>query len=375
MVFTDSKPHFELLDGLRGVAALLVVWYHVYEGFAFAAGEAVIGGLNHGYLAVDFFFILSGFVIGYAYDDRWAEKLTLGGFIRRRITRLHPMVVMGAVIGCLTYWLQGGTTWSGTHMPLSAIVTAFLMALFLLPMHPSCPADVRGNGEAFPLNGPAWSLFFEYIGNLLYALALRRLRTWQLGVVTLVLEVGMCAFTWLDAAGYGNFGVGWTIGGIGFWSGLLRMSFPFTMGLLLSRLFRPWRMRGAFWFCSLWLLGVLAVPPILQTSPVLWNGVYESVCIGIVFPLLVWLGASGRTTDRFTSWFCRFAGNLSYPLYIIHYPFMYLFYHWMMVSGRHDLSSTWWVVCGVCLWNVLAAYLCWRFYDLPLRRWLANRKL
>ena len=68
--FTDSKPHYELLDGLRGLAALLVLWYHVYEGFAFAGGDPVIKGINHGYLAVDFFFVLSGFVIGYAYDDR-----------------------------------------------------------------------------------------------------------------------------------------------------------------------------------------------------------------------------------------------------------------------------------------------------------------
>ena len=63
--FTDTKPHYDLLDGLRGVAALMVIWYHVFEGFAFASAGN-IETLNHGYLAVDFFFILSGFVIGYA---------------------------------------------------------------------------------------------------------------------------------------------------------------------------------------------------------------------------------------------------------------------------------------------------------------------
>lgn len=71
--FSDTKPHYELLDGLRGVAALLVVWYHVFEGYAFAGGT-LIESINHGYLAVDFFFILSGFVIGYAYDDRWGKE-------------------------------------------------------------------------------------------------------------------------------------------------------------------------------------------------------------------------------------------------------------------------------------------------------------
>ena len=96
--FADSKPHYDLLDGLRGVAALLVVWYHVYEGYAFAGGTS-IETINHGYLAVDFFFILSGFVIGYAYDDRWGKTLTVKNFFKRRLVRLHPMVVLGAVLG------------------------------------------------------------------------------------------------------------------------------------------------------------------------------------------------------------------------------------------------------------------------------------
>ena len=94
--FADSKPHYELLDGLRGVAALLVVFYHIFEGLSFAAGGTLITTINHGYLAVDFFFILSGFVIGYAYDDRWNKNLTLGNFFKRRLIRLHPMIVMGA---------------------------------------------------------------------------------------------------------------------------------------------------------------------------------------------------------------------------------------------------------------------------------------
>ena len=98
--FSDTKPHYELLDGLRGVAALLVVWYHVFEGYAFAGGT-LIESINHGYLAVDFFFILSGFVIGYAYDDRWGKSLTVKNFFKRRLIRLHPMVVMGAVLGVI----------------------------------------------------------------------------------------------------------------------------------------------------------------------------------------------------------------------------------------------------------------------------------
>ena len=105
LINSDSKPHYALLDGLRGVAALLVVWYHIFEGYQFAGGKPIIDFANHGYLAVDFFFILSGFVVGYAYDSRWGKTLTLGGFFKRRIIRLHPMVIMGAVIGAVSFVL------------------------------------------------------------------------------------------------------------------------------------------------------------------------------------------------------------------------------------------------------------------------------
>ena len=90
-----QKPRYELLDGLRGVAALVVIWYHIFEAFATSPYDQM---LNHGYLAVDFFFVLSGFVVGYAYDDRWG-KMSIGGFFKRRLIRLHPMVIAGAMLG------------------------------------------------------------------------------------------------------------------------------------------------------------------------------------------------------------------------------------------------------------------------------------
>ena len=166
--FSDTKPHYELLDGLRGVAALLVVFYHIFEGLSFAAGGTLITVINHGYLAVDFFFILSGFVIGYAYDDRLGKSMSLGNFFKRRLIRLHPMIVMGAVLGVIFYLLQGSVQWDGTHISLSLVMLALLCAMFFIPAAPGACYDIRGNGEMFPLNGPSWSLFFEYIGNILY---------------------------------------------------------------------------------------------------------------------------------------------------------------------------------------------------------------
>ena len=119
--FADSKPHYVLLDGLRGVAALLVIWYHVFEGFA---TSPIDQKFNHGYLAVDFFFILSGFVIGYAYDDRWKTTMTPKEFFKRRLIRLHPMVILGAVLGAITFCIQGCEKWDGTQVSISMVMLA-----------------------------------------------------------------------------------------------------------------------------------------------------------------------------------------------------------------------------------------------------------
>jgi peptidoglycan/LPS O-acetylase OafA/YrhL len=98
--FTDTKQHYAILDGLRGVAALMVVAFHLFEAHAASRFEQII---NHGYLAVDFFFVLSGFVIGYAYDDRWRTMSTME---RRRLIRLHPMIVVAMLIGAALFYVQ-----------------------------------------------------------------------------------------------------------------------------------------------------------------------------------------------------------------------------------------------------------------------------
>lgn len=373
--FADTKPHYALLDGLRGVAALLVMCYHVFEGFAFAGGGS-IDTLNHGYLAVDFFFILSGFVIGYAYDDRWKNKsLTLPDFFKRRLIRLHPMVVMGAVLGTVTFCLQGGVQWDGTHVATSMVMLSLLCALFFIPAIPGAGYEVRGNGEMFPLNGPCWSLFFEYIGNLLYALFIRRLSTKALTVLVVLSGAGLAAFALFDVSGYGNIGVGWTLDAVNFLGGSLRMLFPFSTGMLLSRIFKPAKVRGAFWICSTALVVLFAVPFVEGTDPVCANGAYEVFCILIAFPVLLWIGASGTTTDKQSTRICKFLGDISFPVYVVHYPLMYLFYAWMIRTGVHTLAQTWHVALCVYASSILIACLCLKLYDEPVRKYLAKRFL
>lgn len=122
----------------------MVIWYHVFEGYAFAGGTT-IDTFNHGYLAVDFFFILSGFVIGYAYDDRWGKNFTMKDFIKRRLIRLHPMVIMGAVVGAITFYIQGSVQWDGTHIGISMVMLSLLCTIFFHPAMPGC--RLRGSRQ------------------------------------------------------------------------------------------------------------------------------------------------------------------------------------------------------------------------------------
>lgn len=367
--YSDTKPHYELLDGLRGVAALLVIWYHVFEGFATSPYDQKF---NHGYLAVDFFFILSGFVIGYAYDDRWGKTLTIKQFFKRRLIRLHPMVILGAIFGAISYWLQGSERWDGVAVPLSMVLLALLANLFLCPVMPGVAHDVRGNNEMFPLNGPSWSLFFEYIGNILYALFLRRMSTPFLAFFVGLAGVGLASYAILGLSGYGHLGVGWSLIDHNLLGGMLRLLFSFCIGLLMSRVFKLVAVRGAFWICSFVLAILFAVPHIGGESAAWQNGLYDAVCTIVIFPVLVYIAASGKTTDRISSRICKFLGDISYPIYIVHYPSMYLYYSWLWRNG-YTFAQTWPLALALFVGNIILAYACLKLYDEPVRRWLSRR--
>lgn len=362
--FADTKPHYHLLDGLRGVAALVVICYHIGEDFA---TNCLTQCVNHGYLAVDFFFMLSGFVIGYAYDDR-LKTMCIMAFVKRRVIRLHPMVAIGALLGGLLFYAQGTEYLKVSDVPVALLAFATLLNLFLVPAWGG--VEVRGFGEIFPLNGPTWSLFFEYIANLLYVLAIRKLSTRWLAM--LVFAAGGALFGYAITNEYGNLGAGWTFANYGFWGGLLRVMFAFPAGLLLSRVFRKWRVRGAFWWCALAIVAVTAAPRIGGADRIWANGIYEALCVLLVFPLVVCLGASGQTTGALSTRICNFLGDISYPLYIVHYPFIYTYYAWVK-NNNLTFSQTIPQALALVLGSIALAWVCLKFYDMPVRRWLQKR--
>ena len=129
--------------------------------------------------------------------------------MRRRLIRLHPMVVAGVVLGVVSFLIQGCEKWDGTSVSYTAVGLSLLLGLLMLPSLPGTLPEVRGNGEMFPLNGPSWSLFFEYIGSIFYALFLHRLSTRWLKVFVVLSGAALAAVALGNGSGYYHVGVGW----------------------------------------------------------------------------------------------------------------------------------------------------------------------
>jgi peptidoglycan/LPS O-acetylase OafA/YrhL len=365
--YQDSRPHYAILDGLRGVAALVVVAFHLLETHAPNRFEQLI---NHGYLAVDFFFLLSGFVIGYAYDARW-RSMTLGEFCKRRLFRLHPMIVVAMALGALAFAFQDSPVFPKIHEAHAwQVVLTMLVGMTLLPLPPSL--DIRGWGEMHPLVGPAWSLFFEYVANILYALFIRRFS--KLALSLLVLLAGGVLVHTLVLGPNGDVIGGWSLAAPQLRLGFTRLMYPFFAGLLLSRVVRPGRVRHAFLLCSVLLLAALALPRFGGAQALWMNGLYESAVIVLVFPLVVWLGAGGSLHGAASTRACAFLGAISYPLYILHYPIVYTYTAWV-ADTKPQLQDALPVAALAFAGSVVLAWVCLKWYDEPVRRWLARRYL
>ena len=364
----NSKSHYEILDGLRGVAAIMVVIFHVLEAFAGGIRFDLI--INHGYLAVDFFFLLSGFVVAYAYDDRWG-KMTQWDFYKRRLIRLQPMVVMGSLIGAALFYLQSGGTFpliAGT--PLWKLFLVMLVGCTLIPLPISM--DIRGWQEMHPLDGPAWSLFFEYIANILYALVVRRFSKIALSVLVFLSACLLIHYTVMGPQG--DVIGGWSIDKTNLYIGFTRLLYPFFAGVLLSRMGKLIQMKGAFWVCSLLVIIILCVPRVGGSTHLWANGLYESLCIIILFPLIVSIGAGSSIQGQRSLRICRLLGNISYPIYITHYPLIYIYTAWV-ADNKVPLSKGWPIGVLLLIASIAIAYSCLKFYDEPVRNWLSKKFL
>jgi peptidoglycan/LPS O-acetylase OafA/YrhL len=344
-----SKQHFDILDGLRGIAALAVVIFHFMEWIFTDPSKNFIG---HGFLAVDFFFCLSGFVIGYAYDNRIGQ-MGVKEFFKSRLIRLHPLVALGAVLGLLGFLLDPFAT--GTDYDSGKLVLLFLGAFFLIPI----PIMEERFFNNFALNAPAWSLFWEYVANLFYAFVLYKVKRGMLIVLTILAAAGILLVSYRA----GNLLGGWSKDN--FFDGGVRVAYSFLAGLLIYR--SNWIIKNKLGFVGLAvLLSFAFIMPVTK-----WNWLTEALVVLLYFPLIVSLGAGSVLSSPWKK-VCRFAGNISYPLYMTHYAFIWIFGNYFTNKKPTANELTLIIIAGV-IFLIIFAYGAMKLYDIPVRKFL-NRK-
>lgn len=345
-----TKQHFEILDGLRGVAALAVVVFHFME---IVYSDYSKNFIAHGFLAVDFFFCLSGFVIAYAYDDR-IGKMKLGQFFRLRIIRLHPLVILGSVLGLLGFFLDPFDSHTQVY-EAGKLFLIFLSSVLLIP-YPVMP-DRYFN--LFGLNAPAWSLFWEYVANILYAFVLYKISPRYLRLLTALFAVLICIACYRSGSLMG----GW--GKDNFWDGSVRLSFSFLAGMLVYR--SNWIIKTKIGFLGLSVLLILTFVFPYST----WNWLTEPIVVIFYFPFIIALGAGATLSDRLRK-LCQFSGKISYPLYMTHYVGMWIFGHYCS-SHKPVGTQLFFIITAGLIILVGMAYLMMIIYDIPVRKYLTEK--
>lgn len=266
------------LDALRGVAAVCVVLFHLWPQM-----------LVNGYLAVDLFFIISGYVMARTFESEFPARLSPGRFLRARYARLWPTMAIGSLL-CLPFFVQ---TYGVALLPVAAANLLFV--------------PVPTMGIAFLLNSPAWSIFFELLANWLHGAVLWRMTAAQIAI----LVAAMAAVLALVAAlSLQSLEVGMLTNG--FWSGVPRVLMGYGAGIVAWRLWRD---------CP-----PLAVPPVagLALLPIylIANGLQGGSHwpVDLLFVLVggpIALAGALRFTavPRWLVWL----GGISFPLYAVHF--------------------------------------------------------
>ena len=349
----SSAPaqHYLTLDGLRGVAALAVMAMHCGPWFN---PEGIFA---RAYLAVDFFFLLSGFVVAHAYQPRLDQgRLSRGRFVVARVVRLYPLILLGMLIAgafLSLRWMSGRR-----DLPLDMIIDAFARGVALIPTLTPNPV---GPEEAYPLDGPLWSLFFELVVNIIYGLAFRWMTTRVLVALVVAGLAGMVAAVLV----HGHLDVG--VSPHTFFWGVARVTFGFFGGVLIHRLITGRRL-------TLPALGPLTATVLLVLlfcMPREWpgRGVVDLVCAVLVFPLVL-LFSLGSKPGPVVSRLCRVSGDLSYPIYVLQRP---LFWWIGSVYLAFDITDWPAPIPGLIAVVVvtLGSWIALKAWDEPVRKALA----
>lgn len=344
-----TKQTFETLNGMRGIAALAVVMMHT-QWWLGNLHPAIVS------LAVDFFFVLSGFVIAYAYQDALSAGLRRRDFMLARFIRLYPMFMIGLVLGIVATWIYERPS------NLTPVFGSIGFNLFMLPYPLQYPAKID---NLFPLDFPAWSLFYELIAYVIFALLTPWLNNHRLAVL---IAIGFLALIFTGMT-EGSLDRGtWRPSVIG---GLARVTFSFFTGVALYRLWRqhPTRIR----LHPVLLFVLLVLPLMWHPSKGSFAWLYELAVVALWMPLMVWLG-SGSPAKGVWLRICVALGALSYPLYIVHAPLLMVAGHFHNWQGAVFFGHTapWGALGLIFLLSVFAWWLA-NYVDAPVRRWLTGK--
>lgn len=349
-----GKRTYHSLDGLRGIAALAVLLLH-FEVLLAPLLPGRVALVPNGYLAVDLFFVLSGFVLEHSYGERFRMGLGALAFMKMRYVRLYPLYILGTAIGLVSAvvaWRLGAG-----ELDLFGIGFAALAALFILPS----PTWWR-NGLVFVLNSPGWSLFFELFANMMFVMIWFRLSNRALWVMLLGSGVILTAI--VLSVGHADLGSSWTL----FAGGFPRVIYSFFAGVLVYRV----HFRLADKNIPGWLL--LLLVPLLFFVPVAtgWRPYFDIVCIVLVFPPMILIGTCGEPGPRGAAIF-RNLGLISYPLYAVHVPLLELERRALRmlhvdIEGHRIILAV-----GSALVLTTGSWVLARYYDEPVRRVLNRR--
>ena len=344
-----ERRNFHTLDALRGVAAAAVFLRHARD----FAGAALFPSSQ---LAVDLFFLLSGFVICHAYERRLAAGMTARDFMIVRLIRLYPLYILGTLCGVAVVLaglaLHKTSVWSPTDL-LSA--SAFGVVILPCPTMPEI-------GNLFPLDTAAWSLFWELVVNLLYAFTWRWTRSpFALAAILALSAAGMVAAS--IHFGSTDLGTGWR----GWLGAIPRVGFSFFAGVAAYRVFA--RLHPIRWRLPVLVLVALPVAAFLLPVGAI---VPQLLCVALVFPPLVLLAASGEP-PLVLKRACAFLGATSYALYILQAPLLLM----LEQADQKLLRSALEGAAPLTIVILLPGFLCIaavadRWFDLPVRRRLTR---
>ena len=371
-----------ILDVMRGLAGLAVPMMHLREGFGWT-GEFC----GHTYFAVEFYILLMAYMFGAAYDRRWAEGMSVMDFAKRRLKRMHILVVSSFALSMAVWGLQlAGVAWAGkSHMEGPVWMQAWWVAAALLML----PA--AGNSLIAPLNACSWTLYYQYLGNILYAAGVRKFSKSALAAAALVSALAAVVFVFpvdLNAL----FGVkcdyfarlarrpptlqgGWGLGDMGITAGLVRLAFPLFFGLLLSRL--GWRIRLpksiATVFVAVLFVALMYIPGTGMFNP--WkaegvlNGYLDLSVMFFFMPLMLLIAVGSESYGGRFAKAAKFFGELSFPVYMSHYMFMPMHQHYVKTySGNLPDWGNYMVFACEYLVILLIGYGVMRFWASVLRR-------